>query len=660
MVMRMVALALAASLGWISYVHAAHAAPSIEVYGRLPGFEQAAISPSGDLIAIVGAAKGVRRLLVTNNEREVIFDAPVGTKKIRSIHWAGDSTILLRVTETVQLGIGFTAEAAEFAVMLVVPIDGGKMWSVFENSRTITGGIRGFYGVRKRDDRWFGYFGGITLESSGPGEPYLESTSPDLYEVDLQTHKFRRVARHLSGEDSYRTWLLGSDGNIAATLDFRTHAGNWQIKNGQGKAIASGVSPTGGVGFISLGRAADTIRYTRTNPDSGGTEWFELSLSSGDPQPILVDRYVSDTFVDARNSKPLGHLIEGDVPTPEFYDPRHNKVFAATRKAFPDVNVSLIDWNDSFDRLIVKTDGVGDSGTWWRVDIKTGNADILGASYPMAAADVGPMKIVRYKAADGLDIAGILTLPPKRAPKGLPVVVLPHGGPASRDYLTFNWWAQAFAARGYAVLQPNFRGSTGYGRAFEEAGHGQWGTKMQTDISDGLKELSRQGIVDPARACIMGASYGGYAALAGVTLQQGLYRCAVSVAGISDVQKMYATEVSESGSNNTLIRALKKEIGSGRDLKAISPINFADRADAPILLIHGKNDTVVLHEQSAAMERALRKSGKPVELLTLVGEDHWLSLAETRLSMLQTAVAFVEKHNPPDIVDVSPVGVAIR
>jgi dipeptidyl aminopeptidase/acylaminoacyl peptidase len=133
---------------------------------------------------------------------------------------------------------------------------------------------------------------------------------------------------------------------------------------------------------------------------------------------------------------------------------------------------------------------------------------------------------------------------------------MPHGGPEARDYPVFDWWAQAFASRGYVVLQPNFRGSTGYGAAFLRAGYGEWGRKMQSDISDGLAFLVDAGIADPGRACIVGASYGGYAALAGVTLQKGLYRCAVSVAGISDLQKMVATDVYESGGDATMARVV--------------------------------------------------------------------------------------------------------
>jgi dipeptidyl aminopeptidase/acylaminoacyl peptidase len=282
------------------------------------------------------------------------------------------------------------------------------------------------------------------------------------------------------------------------------------------------------------------------------------------------------------------------------------------------------------------------------VDIKTGQADILGTAYSVKGVDVGPMRMVHYKAADGLDIHGVLTLPPGRPAKNLPVIVFPHGGPGARDYPGFDWWAQAFASRGYAVLQPNFRGSTGYGAPFQRAGDGEWGRKMQTDISDGLAYLVREGIVDSKRACIMGASYGGYAALAGVTLQKGLYRCAVAVAGVSDILKMTRTDVRESGGSQLLLRAFRATLGKESDRRAVSPVNFVRRADAPILLIHGKDDTVVPYDQSVDMASELRNAGKPVELVTLPGEDHWLSRSETRLAMLAAAMRFVQTHNPAD------------
>src|SRR5690606_24784686 len=190
-------------------------------------------------------------------------------------------------------------------------------------------------------------------------------------------------------------------------------------------------------------------------------------------------------------------------------------------------------------------------------------------------------------------------------------------GPTGQDDPEFNWWAQAFASRGYAVFQPNFRGSTNRTESFRRAGNGEWGRGMQTDLSDGMAALAREGIVDPSRACIMGASYGGYAALAGVTLQQGLYRCAVAVAPVSDLKLMHDTEYTESGKSRVVRNSLLEQLGPRSNLEEISPRRLAHKADAPILLIHGRDDTVVPFEQSQKMADALKDAGKPYRLVDL-------------------------------------------
>lgn len=624
----------------------AAAAPPIDVYGQLPGFEMAAISPSGERVAIVGVAAEARRLIVVDKSDKAILALPVGDHKLRDVNWIGEDRLLLETSHTVDLGAEFTASQAELSSATVVPLDGGNVWNVFQKTREITGGVRGYYGAIERQGRWYGYFGGMTLDGSAMDGYRIGNTAPELYEVDLETGKHKRIARRLESVETYRRWLLDENGAVAATLDFGSREGNWQIKGSDNRLIASGRAPFGNVGFIGLGRTPGTLVYWVADEETGDPRWIEQPLAGGEGKALAIGGQAGWRLMDRRTRRIIGHVVEGDVPEVRFYDAQREKVMAATRKAFPGKRVDLVDWNDAFDRLIVLTDGTGEPPTWWLVDIRNRSAKVLGVSYALKPEDVGPVRMVPYTAGDGLAMAGVLTLPPGREPKALPVVVLPHGGPASRDYPVFDWWAQAFASRGYAVFQPNFRGSSGLGPDFERAGHGEWGRKMQTDISDGLAELVRQGIVDPKRACIMGASYGGYAALAGVTLQQGLYRCAVSVAGVSDVRRMYATDVRESANDKTLIRSLKAEIGSGRDLDAISPARFAERADAPVLLIHGKDDTVVLYEQSTLMHRALQKAGKPVDLVTLKGEDHRLSKSATRLAMLSAAVAFVEKHNP--------------
>jgi dipeptidyl aminopeptidase/acylaminoacyl peptidase len=390
-----------------------------------------------------------------------------------------------------------------------------------------------------------------------------------------------------------------------------------------------------------------------TDQNRGSYEYREFSIAGSAPGAVNTEGMASPV-IDPTTHLWIGEELLNDQREMTFFAPALEARWRGARKAFPNNIVHLKSWSTDFNRLIVFTEGGDDSGTYWLVDILKHSADPIGTPYPtVKSADVGPVQMVDYRASDGLALRGVLTLPPGKQPKALPLVVLPHGGPAARDYPGFDWWAQAFASRGYAVFQPNFRGSAGYGIQFRNAGMGEWGRKMQTDISDGVADLAKRGIVDPKRACIVGASYGGYAALAGVTVQQGLYRCAVSVAGVADLSDMLVHEhkVSDAPSSSS-IRYWRAFMGatssSDSRLTPITPTALADKADAPILLIHGNKDTVVPIDQSETMESALKRAGKLVEFVKMDNEDHWLSREETRIVMLKSAVAFVEKYNPPN------------
>jgi dipeptidyl aminopeptidase/acylaminoacyl peptidase len=266
---------------------------------------------------------------------------------------------------------------------------------------------------------------------------------------------------------------------------------------------------------------------------------------------------------------------------------------------------------------------------------------------------VRPFETLRitYPAADGLDIPAYLTLPRQQNSKGLLLIVLVHGGPAARDTADFDWWTQALADQGYAVLRPNYRGPS-LSWQFMSSGFGEWGRKMQTDLSDGVRYLVNQGVVDPARVCIVSASYGGYAALASVTLDYGVYRCAVSVAGISDLKRMLEWEQEKYNYHGVAVRYWDRFMGvSGPkdpQLDLISPIKHIDVVTVPVLLIHGRDDTLVPFEQSTVIFDALRKAKKNTDLVPLKNEDHWLSRSETRLQMLTISVAFLRANNPPE------------
>ncbi len=630
--------------------------PPIEVYGQLPHGEAFTLSPSGKRVAFVATLKDGRAVLVMEDGKAIgvvklqeksakgeIIDA-----KIQGIEWADDDHVLVTTSKTYNLGMdyGFKHEISE---VLSLNLKTQQHFYIFEKAQHLMYGVFGSFGFAAKDGHAYGLFEGQPLDDYGG----IAAGGGEVYQVDLDDGQLHRVA--YNDGDHPRYWLFGSDGAVLANSEYDNRTGDWRLYGGahHDVALAQTTNKFGSDTILGHGRTRDTVLFMVHDAKGGGGEFFEAPLAGGKPSRLFEGLEQAAPLFDRKDNLLIGAATGGGHPDAVFFDSHREAVWKGVKKAFPGLDVTLLSYGRDFNDLFVYTDGDDDSGTVWKVDIRTGKADIFGSAYPeVKAADVGPRRYVTYKAADGLEIKGVLTLPPGREAKNLPVVVFPHGGPRGNDTIAFDWWAEAFASRGYAVFQPNFRGSTGYGAAFVEAGYGEWGRKMQTDVSDGLARLAAQGVVDPKRACIMGASYGGYVALAGVTVQRGLYRCAVSVAGIADLRGMLSNEAQSNEAQSPEVRYWKTAMGAktvtDSVLKDVSPFDLADRADAPILLIHGKDDTTVPIEQSRAMERALKSAGKSVEFVELDGEDHYLSREATRVAMLKAAVAFVEKYNPPN------------
>jgi dipeptidyl aminopeptidase/acylaminoacyl peptidase len=301
--------------------------------------------------------------------------------------------------------------------------------------------------------------------------------------------------------------------------------------------------------------------------------------------------------------------------------------------------------------LIVRTTYADRAPMFYLFDANERTAKAIGAAYPaLDGVRLAPRLPYTYKARDGVEIPGYLTRP-LGVEGPAPLVLLPHRGPTDRDVEGFDWLAHFLASRGYAVLQPNYRGSSGYGRAWEDAGHGGWGIGvMQHDLTDGVAAVVAAGVADPERICIVGASYGGYAALAGAVFTPELYRCAAAINGISDLRDMYTLYIGRRDGRSAAMTYWERSMGienvrSPREmLDAASPAEHAGQAKAPVLLIHGRDDAVVPVGQSKKMERALRDAGKTAQLIELEGEDHWLSEATTRLQTLEALDAFLAQH----------------
>jgi dipeptidyl aminopeptidase/acylaminoacyl peptidase len=625
------------------------AAPPLKAYGELPGLTDAAISLDGTRVASVVTIEGKRTLLAQTVNGSALLHFDVGQMKVRSLAWAGNDIVIAVVTSTQNLGMdyGFNHELSNIAILDVTT--GKGRWILEEQRQRYADAIFGFFGLSQEDDRWYAYVGTMPLEHSRDrNSTWIANFNIQLTRVDVLSGQAETVARGTSGVDE---WLVDHQGSVIAHATYDDLKKKWRLYAGSSRSnqLVEYGDIYGDNAIQGQGRTVGTVLISQQDTE-GRAHYIEVTLAGDRPPEEIFVEHTADRFIFDRKTGLLsGIVIRGQNSTLRMLDARMQARVVGTRKAFPNLHVDFHSWNSEFDRLVVFTEGLTDAGTWWIVDIKAGSAKELGWNYPtIRSADIGPYELVHYKAADGLEMEGVLTLPPGSTRKNLPVIVMPHGGPESRDTLHFDWWAQAFASRGYAVWQPNFRGSSGYGIEFRDAGLGQWGRKMQTDISDGLAELVKQGLVDAKRACIVGASYGGYAALAGVTVQRGLYKCAVSVGGISDLKSMLAEERRTQRTNVT--RYWRDFMGATgtfhSELDTISPARLAKQADAPVLLIHGQDDTVVLPSQSRTMYRARRRENKTVVLKELAGEDHWLSRGSTRSMMLDEAVKFVEQYNP--------------
>lgn len=308
-------------------------------------------------------------------------------------------------------------------------------------------------------------------------------------------------------------------------------------------------------------------------------------------------------------------------------------------------NVAFAGLDASRNRMLFRADGPREPGAWFFYDKAAQKLEPLGAERPWLTADrLAPMEVLKVTARDGQALTAYLTTPPAAGPR--PLVVLPHGGPESRDYYAWDDWAQALAARGWMVLQPNFRGSDGYGRAFMEAGRRHWGDLMQHDIEDCVAAVLAAGKVDPTRVAIMGASYGGYAAQMGAVLKPSAYRAVVSIAGVSDLPAMLAWEREQEGESSPTYAYWKSVMGEPSSdapmLAAASPARRATEITAPVLLIHGDKDYIVDPRQSKIMRDALKVAKKRVDYLEVkdMGHRNWTPQQST--TVLARAIEFLE------------------
>ncbi len=617
--------------------------PPVEAFANLPFISDVSLSPDGKHLATIQTYEGRPVAVILDLEalgtvQPVVI--PNSNGFIVKVQWANNQRLLITVNKNQRF----------------------HTQRVYGWLRTVSYDTKGENGVLLLNniaDLEVNVSGSSILDYDldDPDHVYMEMYSTlsngisllGVYKVDVATGKGEKV---MYGSSDTTDYIMDGHGNVVARIDQTKHpleehllfyqGGTWFEV---GKYNAEGDN---GVGIMGLSQDGLSLLRSKQSGDAGIAGIASMSLSSRTETMLYSNPKfdVGGALVDPWTSRVVGYSVLTDEQEYHFIDPQLQALQNGLEQAFPGYNVHPVTWDLKMQKVILAVEGPRHPREYYILDRATHQAQWLASTYPdLTDADLGEVKPYLYKARDGLQIPAYLTLPPGKQPKNLPLVIMPHGGPMARDSMDFDYEAQFLANRGYAVLQPNFRGSSGYGSKFEEAGYGQWGLKMQDDVTDGVKKLIADGIADPKRICIYGGSYGGYAALAGAAFMPDLYACAASWAGVSDLRMFLRERRDEYGKDSAMIERWSKFIGNRSDdaekLDAASPALHADMIRCPVLLMHGVKDSTVRIKQSEDMNSALEGARKKVTFIKIDDESHYMQNASTRIRVLTELEKFL-------------------
>lgn len=601
----------------------------------LETYVAAAMSPSGAKVAMVrqepegDGRRTSLEVLDAANPTGPRTGVPIGPHEVTSLEWASETRVVVRLIMRATSAMRGSArtilapEVYEIQSRRVVSIDvnTGQSAMMFENT-----------GQRVRATLDLGWI--IDMLRDDPDHVLMAAWEPvgilALYRVDITTGRAELVERGTRNTFDWYTQNgvavirrdINSRGNVERVYARAPGETDWrfvrQVRIKDAPEFAW-VAPTDrpGVGLVTARLDGEDVESVR--------ELDLRTLAFGPPISQRSGRDVTSGLRDHRDHY-LGAAYFTNRLEYDFTDPQLAPHHRAMNQFFDgNCNVAIEDISQDLNRILVSVDGPQEPGAWYLYDRAARHFEYLGSRRLLEGPRLGAAEVLRVPTRDGAEIEAILTRPPSGAPG--PLVVVAHGGPESRDYYGWDRQAQVLAAQGWWVIQPNFRGSGGYGHAFAQAGWCRWGDRMQEDIEDAVAYAISQRGLRADKVAIMGTSYGGYAALMGAVRRPDLYKAAIGISGVYDLPDMLSSERRDDDSSDQIIyRFWVDRIGDPTadraSLDAASPRQRAAEIACPVLLVHGDQDGIVSALQSTNMRDALNRAGKTVDYVNVVNGGH--------------------------------------
>lgn len=624
-----------------------------EVFGRRPLLRSPTLSPDGSKIAVMMSNQGVDYLGIvdlTKPEKAPNFFIKaeefreVGDRTVGTWRWAGNRTVLV----TLLSRENFFGERADLRRLVAYDLESGKLTPIAWQGTSADGG--NIKHIDHKNET-------VVLQRTAFRNEQ-QAFDPEVIRVNVRTGKFETIMRpNVIVED----WLVDGKGVVRAGIGTNRDNGKQRLlyrSNADGvmKTVSNeaDTSFTGAQIVPSIFLDEPDMAYATSNKDNL-RRVYKVNLRTmeivGKPVFEVKGYDVNGVIANEVGNDILGVSVVEQRELRYWFNPDFKALQGFLDKDFGKGNAQIVSTDIGDNKFIIQIGKPSEPGSYRLYDVATGNLNMLGWYHPVLKnADLNPMESVRYRASDGLEIEAVVTYPRHRpSRKNLPVVVLPHGGPFGvRQHEEFGFfpWHQALAEMGYLVIEPNYRGSGGYGRDFVMEGRKPdgYGLRMQDDLNDAVSWFAQKGTVDPKRACIMGWSYGGYAAARGAQRDPDTWKCAIAGAGVYDFPLMKAYDTRQFGAFGANFQA------TADDLVSISSARNTDGKWSPILIVAGKRDARIPLEQSRTLVSRLKASGKKEDVDFRYVEQpegtHNLPYEDVHIEWLTEAEKWLAKFNP--------------